>query len=264
MHGTVGNTDFATFKDKFAFRKEGGFLVGIEREVFLTKSGSIVPEAEKVLSAMTIREPKHSYSFELSKCQVEGHIGPCFIGLVPSELKKSEMFLQETMTFLGMKALYAEVAPDTIPLDVYPDPSGRYARIVQEMSQKVLRAACSCAGTHVHIGMPDHDTALKCYNAAVAACGRFIQYGDGSEGERMKLYKTVKPDFLPRSYESWEHFYEHAVEKKFANDPRSNWGIVRMSVHGTIEFRMFGATSDLNKVYDWARTCHALCKRAVA
>jgi hypothetical protein len=42
-------------------------------------------------------------------------------------------------------------------------------------------------------------------------------------------------------------------------DPRKNWSEIRISAHGTIEFRLFGASASDDENMQWIRECHALC-----
>jgi gamma-glutamyl:cysteine ligase YbdK (ATP-grasp superfamily) len=178
---------------------------------------------------------------------------------VMDELLLNEAEIARAEQVIGFERLYKEVAPLDMPLDVYPDPTGRYQRIIKDMPQQILSAACRVVGTHVHIGMPDADTALNTYNKVVPYCEELCLMGDGSSGDRLDLYKTMAPDYQPVPYETWEAFHVEAVEKGFDVDPRKCWHLIRISKHGTIEFRMFGATHDLQKIVAWTKRCHELC-----
>ncbi len=264
MHGTGQfKTEVETFRKRFAFRKDGGLLVGIEREGFVTKDDEIVPYAHDVLEETRKRRMKTSFGYELSACQIETRIGPCLIGSLEKELRTSEEELREALRSQSLDVSYKEVAPETMPLDVYPDPSGRYARLVESMPEETLRAACRVAGLHVHIGMPDHETALRVFNQVIASTKILMRLCDESRGERLALYRAMKPDFLPHAYGSWEEFYKEAVLKGFVENPRDNWALIRLTVHGTIEFRMFGATDNLQRVCEVAGICHSLCADAI-
>lgn len=151
-----------------------------------------------------------------------------------------------------------------MPLDVYPDPTGRYQRITKDMPRKILRAACRVIGTHVHVGMRDHEMALRVYNYAIRHLAELCEMGNGSFGERLAIYKQMAPDYEPKPYASWEEYYNTALEKGFAEDPRKCWTLIRISVHGTIEFRMFGATDSIDRIVSWATRCHQICQEAMA
>ncbi|MEI8344043.1 MAG: hypothetical protein WCF93_03785 [Candidatus Moraniibacteriota bacterium] len=249
------------FMKKFDFRKELGMFIGIERESFLTNlEGKIVPIASDVLKILVDRQ---RFGYELSACQLEDRIGPCKINEVKEKLIMNKVEIQDAERRLGFRRNHYEIAPVDIPLDIYPDPTGRYQKIAENISADILLAACRVIGTHVHVGMPNADTALRVYNQVCDDCERLCVMGDGSNGERLKMYELMAPDYVPKKYKNWKDFYENASQKGFVLDPRRCWDLIRISVHGTIEFRMFGATNDLEKIVDWAQECHRLCSLAI-
>lgn len=250
------------FLNKFNFRKDGALLVGVERECFVTdNSGKIIPYAEEVLAHLPDRK---RFGYELSACQLEDRIGPVNKDGVKNALLENERDLAKVEKELNFKRLHREVALENMPLDVFPDPSGRYQKITKNMPKHILSAACRVTGTHIHIGMPNHEAALRTYNRTIIHMEALCKLGDGSGGERLAIYRIMAPDFKSPCYDSWANFYETAVTKGFETDPRRCWHLIRISVHGTIEFRMFGATSDLNKIVQWVEVCHKLCSEAMA
>ena len=246
-----------TFRDRFCFNPEYTLAVGVERECFtLNQKGDIAPLAPKIVPHFG-NDPR--FGHELSACQLEERTPPKFIGDVEAALWENDRILREFEAHLDFRRLYQEVAPDSMPLDVYPDQRGRYAEITRRMSREVLLAACQITGTHVHIGMPNHEVMLRVYNEVISHVPRLIKLGDHSDGKRLEIYRRVTPNWEPVSYPTWEAYEEVAVRLGFAEDPRRCWSLVRMSVHGTIEFRMFGSTPDIKKVVSWAELCRTLC-----
>lgn len=249
------------FMNLFRFDSRKTLFLGVERECFLVRPGvgisAIAPDVLKLLP------DKQRFGYELSACQLEERIGPCPVSDVGPQLRLNQATIASAEQQLGFQRLHVEVAPEDMPLDVFPDPTGRYQEITKEMPRDRLLAACRVAATHVHVGMPDHTIALKTYNRVIKHLDPLCQMGDGSDGERLRIYRTMAPDFMPRPYECWEQYQQEAVEKSFVEDPRRCWHLIRLSVHGTIEFRMFGTTSDLRKVEGWAKECHRLCEDAM-
>lgn len=246
------------FLTKFNFRKEGNLMVGIERECFLTRNGQIVPIAPEIVPA--INHP--SVGYELSACQLEYRIGPSSIDRIRDDLEAMERRISQAETEFNFKCNFLEVAPDDMSLDVYPDPGGRYQKIAERMPKDVLLAACQVTGTHIHIGMEDADTALEVYNKVISYWERLTALGDNSQGKRLSLYQKVAPNFIPPRYKSWEEFHESAVKRGFAENPRNCWDLIRISKHGTIEFRMFGSTDDIDLIKLWAYACYGACAQA--
>lgn len=253
------NTDsIQLFKNRYQFSPQGGFLVGVEREShILDDQGNIAPLAHTVLKELG--DPIR-FGYELSACQLEERTLPCKNLNLEDALRNNERDIAAVEKKLGFSRSHKEVAPETMPLDVYPDPTGRYQDIVKRMPRDVLAAACRVIGTHIHIGMPDHETALRAYNHAVEHHNVLCEMGDGSNGERLQLYKLVAGESaVPKKFETWEDLYEFGTQQGFLADPRKCWSLIRMSVHGTIEFRMFGATESIEQILLWAKRCHTIC-----
>lgn len=254
-------TDLQSFKDKFHFQSKYAFRVGVEREFFLKdQTGQFVPRAVEILNSVG----NGDFGYELSACQVESRIGPLQIEGVKAHLESSHQRLKEATDRADLTLGYYEVAPEDLPLDVYPDPAGRYQRIVTTMPRQVLSAACRVTGTHIHIGMPDHETALRVYNHVREYTEELIHLGDHSQGERIRLYRVVAPDADPPPFNSWFDLYACALKMGFAEEPRNCWFFIRISKHGTIEFRLFGATHDIDEIDLWAHRCHQLCLEGAA
>jgi len=279
MHGsaTTKAERLEKFKSQFDFDPRYCLWHGVERECFLVdKDGQYVPRAHDSLShihrktwsrkhrnrTLTV-DPRACVGYELSAVQLETRTPPHQAYDTEDYLRLIDINLRNSLNELGLCAQYDEVAPETIPLDVYPDPDGRYQRITAAMQREVLLSACRIIGTHGHVGMPNHDVALDVYNAAAKECRKLMQLGDGSNGERLRIYRIVKPDHIPRPYHSWDDFCDDAHENGFADDPRSNWRMIRITKYGTIEFRPFGATHSIDRVCSWMHLCHIICKDAM-
>lgn len=276
------------FKRKFLYDAIRTLYVGVERECFIVDTeGKIVPRAHEILSCIgmdgipeivrienpfsdegeihegTIWTPVEpgEFSYELASAQMETRIGPCELKDLRWKLKNVNNHLILLLKYKGCRPLHIEVGPEDMPLNVYPDE--RYRRITKDMPREILLAACRVIGTHVHIGMPDHDMALRVYNYVIRHFAELCEMGNGSFGERLTIYKQMAPDYEPKPYASWEEYYQTALAKGFAEDPRKCWTLVRISVHGTIEFRMFGATDSIERIVGWATRCHQLCQEAM-
>lgn len=282
MHGsvTVEPARLDAFRGRFQFRNDRALWLGVERECFLAdRRGTLVPRAAEAIAHIHKKDwrrtapsapqlirrvsPQESVGYELSAVQLETRTPVHQFGETEDYLRLIDINLRGNLRELGLQAMYNEVAPETMPLDVYPDPSGRYQAIVQSMPRETLLAACRIIGTHVHVGMPDHESALHVHNEVIKQFDLLSEMGDGSNGERLKIYGIVKPDNRPRPYSSWHDFCDEAHRAGFAEDPRSNWRMIRLTKHGTIEFRMFGATDRIDRICSWTRLCYLLCKQAL-
>ena len=250
------------FRSRFVYRPEFSLYLGVERECFLLNNqGVISPIAPQVIKHL--KDHGVASTYELSACQLETTVGPCpDLEHLAIDLRKQDEKISSLEEGVFGRSHY-EVAPADMNLEVYPDETGCYQRIVKDMPRHILSAACRVIGTHVHVGMPDHESALQVYNYAVGHYGELCRIGNGSFGERLDLYKVMAPDHVPEYYASWEHFAEVAKQKGFIEDPRKCWTLIRISTHGTIEFRMFGGTSSIERIVKWASYCQEICSKAL-
>lgn len=251
-----------SFASRFKFDPQKHLFVGVERECFLTRKGKIVPIAAEIISKLN-GSSSGSYGYELSACQLETRTSPTRIEEIGRVLADSHRLLNEHEKTLGFEALHQEVAPYKMPLDVYPDPTGRYQVITKKMPIKVLRAACRVAGTHIHIGMASPEQAVAAYNVAIEHLNELCKMGNKSKGERLQIYKIMAPDFKPPHYDSWECYERYAKNHGFDETPRNCWHLIRISIHGTIEFRVFGATPRVDEIVEWTNLCHSICRDAL-
>jgi len=153
--------------------------------------------------------------------------------------------------FSEVNNLLVRTFPETIPLTkIFP--SDRYRQIKQSVSPEQLLAACRVAGTHVHIGMANLKECITAYNILRKYLDYFCKLGDHSNGERLRLYKTMAKNWVPPEIKDAENFFEIAEKNSFVEDPRNCHWLIRISAHGTVELRMFGSYNYLSEVTDYA------------
>lgn len=252
------NQELRKFLSRFKFKKRLEGCVGIEREHFLVSAAGLpVPRSPEFLKR--VRDPRWTY--ELSACQVEVRTRPRRdLSAINLELLENDNNGRQVAEEMGLKLLHQEVADAAMPLGVYPNP--RYRRIVRNISKQRLRAACRVAGTHLHLGVKNISQAIALNNAAAARLDELCRLGDHSAGERLRLYKTMAENCRPVVYGGWEHFFETARAQGFVENPRNCWQLIRISVHGTVELRMFGCTEHIDEVLDWVTRLHSIASDA--
>lgn len=236
--------------------------VGVEREFFLQKwtrvgngsewGGDLhrflpVPRSPDFLAA--VNDP--AWTYELSACQVEHRTDPFLdLGAIRDALANGLKRGRLTAEAFGLRLAAVEVAPETMPLDIYPH-DARYASIAATIPAHVLSTACRVTGTHFHVGCASAEEALAVHNALVPHLDVLAKLGDHSDGERVRLYKMMATNWQPPAYASADHFDAVAREQGFAENLRNCWHLIRISRHGTVELRMFGMTDDVDETVSW-------------
>lgn len=243
------------FLSKFHFDPELKGAIGVEREFFLMKEGEPVPEAKRFLER--IPNQTNAWTNELSACQVEFRTRPA---MTENELRK-ELFYGEdhgetASGLLGLELSRETVGPRNMSLEVFPEE--RYMKIAKSIPLPKLRAACRVVGTHIHFGVASMAEALVLYNRMVEGHRQLLILGNRSGGMRHHLYKEMAGSCEPKPYWSIEAFYENAVMRGFAENPRDCYDLVRISQHGTVELRMFDAAESIDEIMEWVRKASKL------
>ena len=252
------DASLGSFMARFKFDPKRAGYVGVEREAFIVDRHLIpVPAAPQVLNVLR-DDPR--FTFELSACQIEMRSSPHFLlSSLGRELAVLDERLRAAARAHGHLIDCTEVAASGMCLEVFPDPTGRYQRIKEALPHETLSAACRIIGTHVHVGMRDHRSALRTYNRLVERLPDLIRIGDRSNGERMPLYNIVAPHSTPPVFKDWTAFYDDARMHNYVDNPRDNWRLIRLTAHGTVEIRAFGTSPHLIDVIEWACECQELC-----
>lgn len=252
----MNQVELAEFLARFKFTKSRNGYVGVEREHFLVSpNGELAPRSIEFLQL--IDDPRWTY--ELSACQVESRTRPQKdLSAIKLELLENINNGERIAEKLGLRLVNQEVAHANMPLDVYPDP--RYLKIVRTLPRERLEAACRVTGTHLHLGVKNIAHALLVYNSLIPHVAELCRLGDHSRSERLRLYKTMAIKWQPVVYESVEHFFEIASRDGFVTNPRNCWQLIRISVHGTVELRMFGVTDHIDEILWWISQVRHLTK----
>ena len=246
-----------TFISRFNFRREMDGMVGVERERFLTTQDSVlVPRAKDFLSAIS----NFRWTYEISACQVEDRTNPLEnIGEIRRALAENDHRGQTIAKQLGLCLRTIEVAEEGMSLIIYPDP--RYLKIKSKITREQLSAACRVTGTHLHFGISDMERAIQVSNLLRQHIDFFCKLGDHSSGERLRLYKIVAKQSSPPYYQSAQHFFEVARKEMFLENPRNCWHLIRLSMCGTVELRMFGVTENIDEVCQWIHIVKEIIKK---
>ena len=161
----------------------------------------------------------------------------------------------------------AGIHPDAAFGDVEHFDAPRYDRIVEQV--RGLLSRTPTAALHVHVGMPDADTAIRVFNGlreqlpllqALAANSPFWHGRDsGLATARAVLFRGYPSAEIPRAFSSYEDYA--ATVGGRGRGRRAG----RLQLHvvghpptpemGTVEVRAMDSQSDLRAVAGWQRWC---------
>lgn len=136
--------------------------VGVEEEFLLTDPGTGMPVAKNTAVARTAADAGVELQLELTRCQVETSTS------VHTEIEKLLDELGSLRRDVAECArqndaqLLAVAIPPTVPQDFPVTDTPRYRRISDTFG--MLAHEQGLCGCHVHVGMPDRETALQVSN----------------------------------------------------------------------------------------------------
>lgn len=170
----------------------------------------------------------------------------------------------------GSALIGAGIHPDGAWGDVEHVDEPRYDEIHAQL-QGLLRRTPTCA-LHVHVGMPDAETAIHVYNGlrewlpllqALAANSPFWHGVDsGLATSRAQLFRAYPRSEIPRAFESFEDFDSSVASIVAAGDAPDYtflwWDIRPHPRLGTVEVRAMDAQSSLDTILGLVSLIHGL------
>jgi glutamate---cysteine ligase / carboxylate-amine ligase len=260
------------------FDRSAGWSVGVEEELMLVdeQTFDLVPAAAQVLAGLTGPEPQ-SPKQELLTSMLETTTGACASPEEAGERMRAERTkLRGLLAPHGLCLLAAGSHPFATPED-QPIADEPYYLDFARFAGPVARRQAVC-GLHVHIGMPDGDTALRALEVVlpwlpvVLAVSANSPYFRGKEtgllSTRAEVLLTLPRSSAPpalRSFADWEALMERwqaaGAIQRFTNA----WWDARINPDfGTLELRMPDQPTDVEVAVRIAAALHGLAVRAAA
>jgi glutamate---cysteine ligase / carboxylate-amine ligase len=254
-----------------AFGRGPSYALGMEEELLLVdaEGHQLSPEASELIPR--VEAPAGAVKFDVYEALVETATP------VVASAAEGGAFLDElrgTLRDAGATLMGAGIHPEGAFGDVEHVDQPRYAAIVDSMRGLITRTP-TCA-VHVHVGMPDPETAVRVLNAlrehlpllqALAANPPWW-YGlrSGFQTSRAQMYRAYPRAIVPRAFAGWEDYVEvvtAAVASADAADYSFLWWDLRLHPRlGTVELRAMDGQSSLRAVCGLAALVHGLALHA--
>jgi carboxylate-amine ligase len=254
-----------------AFGSAEAFSLGVEEELFLvdpvtgrqTNTSSAVLERLEALDRGRVERELHACQVELIT-DVCGRASDAVAGLGA---------MRRAVLATGGGLLGAGTHPSADEDDAEITDKERYERIRHLLGDA---AATPVAGLHVHVGMPDPETAIRAFNGlrrhlpllqALAANSPFRHGRDtGLASAREVTLRGWPRSGVPRAMTSFEDFSEMTrVLARAADVPDYTWFWWKLRPHprlGTVEIRALDAQASLADTGALVALVHCLARRA--
>ena len=257
-------------RDDHAFGTGAPFTLGIEEELFLADpvTGTQINSSGAVLER--IGRVEGSVERELHACQIELITPVCE---TVGEAVESLSSLRAEVIGTGVGLLGSGTHPTAAEGDAEITDRERYERIRELLGDAV---ATPVGGLHIHVGMPDAETAIRAFNTlrshlpllqALGANSPFRHGRDtGLASAREISVRGWPRSGVPRAMSSWEDFAETTeLLVRAADVPDYTWFWWKLRPHprlGTVELRALDAQSSLEDLAALAALAHCLVRDA--
>jgi carboxylate-amine ligase len=252
-----------------AFGRAEPFALGIEEELLLVDpvTFELVHESSDLLRV--VEAPVGQLAHDVYEAMVE-----CITPIVAGAAEGAEVLSRQrdTLRAAGATLIGSGLHPTGAFGDVVHVPAERYQSIDETMRGLLRRTPT--AALHVHVGMPDPETAIAVCNRmraylpllqGLAANSPFWHgYDSGFASARAMTFRAFPRSIIPPAFADWAHYVEMIrwwEEVGDLPDYTFLWWDLRPSPkHGTIEVRAMDAQGRLASVAGLAALVHALAR----
>jgi carboxylate-amine ligase len=246
------------------------FSVGVEEELQLVdpETHGLTPIAADVIERIEL--PEGRVGHEAYAAQVELRSPACVdAGAVHAALAQNRgaaVAAGATLMGTGLHPTDGWGASEIVD-------EPRYAEVGKSMRD--LFGRTPEAALHVHIGMPDAETAIRVFNGLrrhlplliglAANSPWWFGRDSGLASARWALVRSYPGRGIPPAFDSWDHYEEHLKRVEAAGGPADYtlvwWDIRPHPRLGTIELRELDAQASLDDATALAALAQALARR---
>lgn len=242
--GTYSKTESEAARSEHKFGSSAPLTMGVEEELLLVDPDcGLVADAEKVMEGI---DPDHrkAVSTEIFATQIEMKTGVCMdAGQAARELTEVRRAVAATGARLMGSGLYPGDSGDPALVE-----KARYVPVKKDLVSLLATPPC---GLHVHVGVPDPETAVAVANAmrhhlpVLAALAANSPFRDGEDtgmaSARASVVRSYPRFELPRAFRDYEDFLRVAdqlIAAAGVDDYTYIWWDVRPHPNlGTVEVR---------------------------
>lgn len=259
--------------NELLFKPSPEITLGIELElqVLDRETGDLAPGAVRILKACAEDAKVEGVSAELMQSMIEVKTGICRnVSEARDQLLPRLQRVRNIAGSMGYNLAIAGTHPfhRTSTSVVFPDE--RYERVQERLAWLIHQRVVF--GLHVHVGIPDGDTAIGVTNQmvqylphllALSGSSPFWQGVDtGLASCRAALYRTLPHAGVPRYFANWKSFrsfFRVMRDCQAIQSPKDiYWDIRPRPEFGTIEFRICDQPASLAMTFGLAALIRSL------
>lgn len=242
--GTSSKTESENARREHNFGCSAPLTIGVEEELLLVDADcGLVAEGEKVMDEID-PDYRKAVSTEIFATQIELKTGVCMdAGQAAEELAEVRRAVVATGARLMGSGLYPGDSGDPALVE-----KSRYVPVKEDLVSLLATPPC---GLHVHVGIPDPETAIAVANAmrhhlpVLAALAANSPFRDGEDtgmaSARASVVRSYPRFELPRAFRDYEEFLRVAdqlIAAAGVDDYTYIWWDVRPHPNlGTVEVR---------------------------
>ena len=249
-----------------AFRRANAFALGVEEELLLVEPGSfaLAHRASEVMARLGDWVKPDVYEAEI---ETDSPISPDAPRAAAAlDARRAEL------RAAGATLMGAGIHPDAAFGDVIHVPGSRYAAIADSM-RGLVRRTPTCA-LHVHVGMPDPETAIAAYNGlraflpllqGLAAHSPYWHGLDsGFASARAQVFRGFPRAVIAPAFAGWDDYEGYVADWLLAAEAPDYtylwWDLRPHPRLGTVEVRAMDAQSRVASVAGLAALVHGLAR----
>ena len=230
--------------------------------------------AERVLAEIDL--PKSLADHEAYASEVELRTSICRnASEARAELQQRRDAAATAASRVGAELMAVGLHPTAAYGDVQLVDAERYRRL-DGLIRGLIRRTPECA-LHVHVGMPDPESAVRVLNALrdslpllqglAAASPYWFGLDSGLASARFSMVRAYPRRGVPRAFRDWEEYEQVAAAVGAAGDFEDDtfiwWDVRAHQRLGTVEVREMDAQPSLDDACALAALVHALAARAL-